>query len=870
MSGYGLGVDLGTTHTAAAVRVDGRVEAVQLGSRRPEIPSLVFVLPDGGVLVGEPAERRGAAEPERLAREFKRRIGDPVPLLVGGAPYPAHALTARLLRQVFDIVAGQYDGPPSAVTVTHPANWGPFKRELLEQAVHLADVGEVAYRTEPEAAAINFAAGERVRPGETVAVYDLGGGTFDAAVLRKTDTGFALLGRPEGIEQLGGIDFDEAVFGHVVATLGSAVEELDPEDEEATAALARLRRECTEAKEALTFDTEVMIQVALPGLHTRVRLNRSEFEAMIGPALSETVAATGRALRSAGVSADDLRSIVLAGGSSRIPLVSQLLGAEFGRPVTLDPHPEHSIALGAAATTGPVTQPRPEPTATAAAGPATAVGPAAAVGAETAATAAPPPVPDRIVATASVRPVAAPVAGERIPRPPSAFAVRLRRMNTRFGGRWRWVVAGVAAFVLGATPAAVLAWPDSGDPAGGGVANPSPAPPGGVAPTVLWTYPTGAPVTSRPALAGNAVYVGGQDGAVHAIDRTTGERLWRYPTDSPVTSSPQVRDGVVYAASQDGTLHAIGAADGRRRWAKPDAGQIPALGGETLYVSGGDAVRAFSLSGGRRWTYRTGDTVATAPVFSAGSVYAATENGRVHAIDASSGDQRWVGRAGDEPLSAPVVAGGLVHVGSAGKRLYALDVGNGRERWSYPTTAGVAAAPLVTADTVYFGASDGVVCALFAEDRSVRWRFTVDGGRPVPVFADGVLYVTSQANRIHSLDATTGDERWVSALDGLDGAAPRVDAGIMYVGAADGRLYALRLPPGLAPGIVTPSATPSPTPSPSPSRATPRKTKKPQPPRRSTSSPDPTEETSPPPETSGPPSTSPEPDAVSPPAVGGG
>jgi outer membrane protein assembly factor BamB/actin-like ATPase involved in cell morphogenesis len=353
VSGYGLGVDLGTTHTAAAVLVGGRVELIRLGNRRPEIPSLVFVT-DSAVLVGDAAERRGAAEPERLAREFKRRLGDPVPLLVGGSPYPAHALMAKLLRRVYDIARSQYDEPPSAITVTHPANWGPFKRELLDQAIWLADIANVRFLPEPEAAAIHYATTERVRPGETVAVYDLGGGTFDAAVLRRTATGFELLGRSEGIEQLGGIDFDEAVFAHVLATIGDSAQTLDPDDELVTTALARLRRDCTEAKESLSFDTEVMIPVALPGLHTRVRLNRSEFEAMIGPALAETVTATARALRAAGVSPSDLRSVVLAGGSSRIPLVSQLLDAEFGRPVTLDPHPEHSVAMGAAATTGPL------------------------------------------------------------------------------------------------------------------------------------------------------------------------------------------------------------------------------------------------------------------------------------------------------------------------------------------------------------------------------------------------------------------------------------------------------------------------------------------------------------------------------------
>ncbi|MEU4237158.1 Hsp70 family protein, partial [Actinoplanes sp. NPDC026619] len=350
---YGLGIDLGTTHTAAAVRVDGRVEVVRLGGRRAEIPSLVFVKPDGGLLIGEAAERRGAAEPARLAREFKRRMGDPVPILVGGTPFSAHALTAKLLRHVLDTVAQLQDGPPAAITVTHPANWGPYKREQLDQAIKLADAGPVQLRSEPEAAALQHATARRIADGETVAVYDLGGGTFDVAVLRRDGDGFVVLGEPEGVEQLGGIDFDEAVFGHVLEVLGDKAQ-LDPGDPEAVAALARLRRDCVEAKEALSFDTETMIPIALPGLHTRVRLNRSELESMIAPSLTDTISATQRALRSAGVAPAQVSAFLLAGGSSRIPLVAQLLSTEFQRPVVADPHPEHSIAMGAAVATAVV------------------------------------------------------------------------------------------------------------------------------------------------------------------------------------------------------------------------------------------------------------------------------------------------------------------------------------------------------------------------------------------------------------------------------------------------------------------------------------------------------------------------------------
>ena len=117
-------------------------------------------------------------------------------------------------------------------------------------------------------------------------------------------------------------------------------------------AVARLRRECVEAKEALSFDTEVTIPVVLPSLRTNVRLVRVEFESMIRSSLDHTVGALTRTVSSAGLSADDLQAVLLVGGSSRIPLVSQLLSTEFRRPVVLDPHPEHSIALGAARLAG--------------------------------------------------------------------------------------------------------------------------------------------------------------------------------------------------------------------------------------------------------------------------------------------------------------------------------------------------------------------------------------------------------------------------------------------------------------------------------------------------------------------------------------
>ncbi len=120
--GYQLGIDLGTTYTAAAVHRDGRVAVVGLGDRAAVVPSVVFVREDADILTGEAANRRGFEEIDRVAREFKRRIGDTTPLYLAGAPWPAHLLMARLLRAVVERVAEREGSYPEALAITHPAN----------------------------------------------------------------------------------------------------------------------------------------------------------------------------------------------------------------------------------------------------------------------------------------------------------------------------------------------------------------------------------------------------------------------------------------------------------------------------------------------------------------------------------------------------------------------------------------------------------------------------------------------------------------------------------------------------------------------------------------------------------------------------
>ena len=217
---YRVGLDLGTTYSAAAVWRSGVANIVTLGNRSPAIPSVVHVS-SSGILVGDAALGRAVSDPAHTAREFKRRLGDPEPVLRddAGRGWSAHDLSAALASMILRTVQERQGGPPDEVVLTVPASWSATKRTLLANAIE--EIPALAHPnlrtiTEPEAAAIHYAANERIEPGEIVAVYDLGGGTFDAALLRRDDhvgetgAGFTLIGRPEGIDRLGGIAFDSA------------------------------------------------------------------------------------------------------------------------------------------------------------------------------------------------------------------------------------------------------------------------------------------------------------------------------------------------------------------------------------------------------------------------------------------------------------------------------------------------------------------------------------------------------------------------------------------------------------------------------------------------------------------------------------
>lgn len=367
---YKLGLDLGTTASAVAINIDGDVSMCGVNHRDLVIPSVVHLGTDATVLVGEAAERRAKTDPAGVAREFKRRFGDPLPLILNGSPVAANDLMLAVATHLVNEVSAQQGEGPEEIAVCHPANWGDYKVSLLSDTIANSSLPTHRLISEPEAAAIHGATQERIAPGSVIAVYDLGGGTFDVALLRKLDDGWEPVGRPGGIERLGGIDFDTAVFHHVIDSLGIDLTKFDDTDAAAVTAMTRLREECREAKHALSSDTDVTIPVLLPGINESVRLTRAEFETLIAPALNRTLDVFDTTVGASPIDIDDIDRVLLVGGSCRIPMVHQTVKNHTGRPVDGNRHPKNTIALGAAASLSaesearevpPVPPPTPDP-----------------------------------------------------------------------------------------------------------------------------------------------------------------------------------------------------------------------------------------------------------------------------------------------------------------------------------------------------------------------------------------------------------------------------------------------------------------------------------------------------------------------------
>ena len=357
-SGWGLAVDYGTSFTAAAVFDGAGVEVLEVEDS-PRFPSAVLLADDGSLLTGRAALNQARRHPDRYERTPKRLVGQPAALLGGRAVEVVAMVGAVLTRVVGAARVRQGSSSPAWVRLTHPAGWGPERCEVLRTAAARAGLERVELLSEPEAAAWFFVEDRRgeepvVGEGGCVAIYDLGGGTFDTAILRREASGFRLAGPPGGLDWFGGEDFDQRLYDWVlgrVYELNSAVwrELSEPRSPGWRRARLQLREDVRQAKEALSTTNTVSVPVAAGGDEVLdVTVTRLDFERLIRDDLEGTVGVLEKTARDAGVSREEIAAVYLTGGSSRVPLAGALASRFHPRTYTR-PDPKTLVVRGAIA-----------------------------------------------------------------------------------------------------------------------------------------------------------------------------------------------------------------------------------------------------------------------------------------------------------------------------------------------------------------------------------------------------------------------------------------------------------------------------------------------------------------------------------------
>ena len=347
MSEMIVGIDLGTTNSEIAAFTGGQV--LVLGPKDTQmLPSCVGFSASGELLVGEAARNQQALYPERTVRSIKRKMGSEDFVTLGGKDFTPPEISALILRELAEWANRSLGELPQKAVITVPAYFSDRQRNATREAGALAGLEVVRILNEPTAASLAYGYGDGSR--HTVLVYDLGGGTFDVSIVTVEGDITEVLAS-HGNNHLGGDDFDDLL----AARLADEFRKCHGFDlrEEHAAAKARLWWAAEEAKKKLSFEPYVKVReeaLVIEGgkpLHLVVELSRDEYEALIRPLVESTLDSVSKALVDSGKKPADLDAILLVGGSTRTPLVSQLLSERTGLEPRQDVHPDLCVALGA-------------------------------------------------------------------------------------------------------------------------------------------------------------------------------------------------------------------------------------------------------------------------------------------------------------------------------------------------------------------------------------------------------------------------------------------------------------------------------------------------------------------------------------------
>src|ERR1700740_2998619 len=305
-----VGIDLGTTNSEIAVYRDGRPEVLADERGRKILPSVVGGGETGELLVGEDARNQFVLYPERTVRSIKRRMGSNDKVHLAGNEYTPQEISAMILKRLKDTAERSLGRPVHKAVITVPAYFSDTQRQATREAGEIAGLEVVRIVNDPTAAALVYEAAQH--QGKRILVYDLGGGTFDASVVR-IEQGVVEVISSHGNNHLGGDDFDHKIVEHVLEhlKLKHGVDVADwPQ------AMARILRSAEDAKKQLSDHPYARIAEAYLAQHgghpvnLDLELSREQYEDMIAPFIEETLGAIHIALESAGLTSSQVHEIL--------------------------------------------------------------------------------------------------------------------------------------------------------------------------------------------------------------------------------------------------------------------------------------------------------------------------------------------------------------------------------------------------------------------------------------------------------------------------------------------------------------------------------------------------------------------------------
>ena len=373
-----IGIDLGTTNSAMAVYENGEAKIIPNKEGKNTTPSVVAFTDKGEVLVGDPAKRQMVTNPEKTIYSVKRIMGlmcneekakeakERLPyhvvdrngacaIEIDGKTYTPQEISAKILMKLKEDAEAYLGTSVTDAVITVPAYFNDAQRKATKEAGTIAGLNVLRIINEPTSAALAY--GLDKKESENIAVYDLGGGTFDVTIL-ETGDGVVEVLATGGDAFLGGDDFDNRIIDYIV-------EEFKKENgidlKADIMALQRLKEAAENAKKELSTATETEINLpfitadASGPKHLVMKLTRAKFEGLIEDLVEKTITKIDEVLKESGLSKSEIKQVVMVGGSTRVPLVQEKVKAYFGKELNKSVNPDEVVAIGAAIQGGVLT-----------------------------------------------------------------------------------------------------------------------------------------------------------------------------------------------------------------------------------------------------------------------------------------------------------------------------------------------------------------------------------------------------------------------------------------------------------------------------------------------------------------------------------